>query len=297
MGNAYRFGFNGKELDKEGMGGGASTYDYGFRIYNSALGKFLSIDPVSASFPELSAFQYASNTPIWAIDLDGAEAVVVQLSTRVTFIIVSGQVGIGMAICGNSISLYITPEGGLGAGVSFGGGVTASYYPTATNSEQFKGWGMNIGFSVMGNGGDASSCISSEGVGATGGSASVPKIGAGAGGEGHWTFGYSYLIATFDCKEELEKLVEYTKALGLTEEKTMELVNNGKEVLNDLNSANNPSNTEDKNVTKTPVEKTDAKNSDSNVPAKKSHELQERLNAQPEFQQLSKEKASEFVKA
>jgi hypothetical protein len=30
----YRSGFNGKELDKEGMGGGSCTYDYGFRIYN-----------------------------------------------------------------------------------------------------------------------------------------------------------------------------------------------------------------------------------------------------------------------
>ena len=26
----YRFGFNGKEEDTEGMGGGGSTYDYGF---------------------------------------------------------------------------------------------------------------------------------------------------------------------------------------------------------------------------------------------------------------------------
>ena len=43
---AYRYGFNGKELDPEGMGGGQSTYDYGFRIYNPALGKFLSVDPL-----------------------------------------------------------------------------------------------------------------------------------------------------------------------------------------------------------------------------------------------------------
>lgn len=32
--SGYRYGFNGKEQDSPGMGGGGSTYDYGFRIYN-----------------------------------------------------------------------------------------------------------------------------------------------------------------------------------------------------------------------------------------------------------------------
>jgi hypothetical protein len=34
VGEGYKYGFNGKEKDNEGMGGGGSTYDYGFRIYN-----------------------------------------------------------------------------------------------------------------------------------------------------------------------------------------------------------------------------------------------------------------------
>jgi RHS repeat-associated protein len=71
----YRYGYNGKELDKEGMGGGGSTYDYGFRIYNPQIAKFLSVDPLTKSYPELTPYQYASNTPIAAIDLDGLEAV------------------------------------------------------------------------------------------------------------------------------------------------------------------------------------------------------------------------------
>jgi RHS repeat-associated protein len=71
--DSYRYGFNGKELDKDGMGGGGSTYDYGFRIYNPALGKFLSVDPLSFGFAELTPFQYASNNPIRNIDFDGLE--------------------------------------------------------------------------------------------------------------------------------------------------------------------------------------------------------------------------------
>jgi RHS repeat-associated protein len=69
----YRFGFNGKEKDQEGMGGGSSTYDYGFRIYNPALGKFLSVDPLTKDYPWYTPYQFAGNKPIWAIDLDGLE--------------------------------------------------------------------------------------------------------------------------------------------------------------------------------------------------------------------------------
>jgi hypothetical protein len=48
--------------------------DYGFRIYNPRIAKFLSVDPLMSSYPELTPYQFASNTPIQAIDLDGLEA-------------------------------------------------------------------------------------------------------------------------------------------------------------------------------------------------------------------------------
>lgn len=69
----YRFSFNGKENDKEGMGGGNSTYDYGFRIYNPWIAKFLSIDPLNSDYPWYTPYQFAGNMPIWAIDIDGLE--------------------------------------------------------------------------------------------------------------------------------------------------------------------------------------------------------------------------------
>jgi RHS repeat-associated protein len=72
-GEGYRYGFNGKELDQEGIGGGGSTYDYGFRIYNAWSGKFLSVDPLTKSYPWYTPYQFAGNMPIWAIDLDGLE--------------------------------------------------------------------------------------------------------------------------------------------------------------------------------------------------------------------------------
>jgi RHS repeat-associated protein len=70
----YRYGFNGKELDKNNEFGTSNVYDYGFRIYNPSIGRFLSVDPLTRSYPELTPYQFASNTPIKAIDLDGLES-------------------------------------------------------------------------------------------------------------------------------------------------------------------------------------------------------------------------------
>jgi RHS repeat-associated protein len=64
----YRYGFNGKENDGE-----TGLQDYGFRIYNPGLGKFLSVDPLTGKYPELTPYQFASNCPIAGIDLDGLE--------------------------------------------------------------------------------------------------------------------------------------------------------------------------------------------------------------------------------
>ncbi len=69
-----RFGFNGKENDHDVKGFG-NQQDYGMRIYDTRIGKFLSVDPLIKEYPELTPYQYASNTPIQAIDLDGLEAV------------------------------------------------------------------------------------------------------------------------------------------------------------------------------------------------------------------------------
>ena len=68
----YRYGFNGKEMDDEIKGEGVQ-YDYGFRIYDPRLGKFLSQDPLFKDYPMLTPYQFASNTPIQAIDVDGKE--------------------------------------------------------------------------------------------------------------------------------------------------------------------------------------------------------------------------------
>ena len=68
----YRYGFNGKENDNDVKGTGEQQ-DYGLRIYDPRLGRFLSVDPLYHSYPELSSYQFASNGPISGIDMDGGE--------------------------------------------------------------------------------------------------------------------------------------------------------------------------------------------------------------------------------
>ena len=77
LSESHRYGFNGKESDVEGEWGGLTHYDYGFRIYNPAIAKFLSVDPLTKSYPWYTPYQFAGNTPIGAIDLDGLEEFVV----------------------------------------------------------------------------------------------------------------------------------------------------------------------------------------------------------------------------
>lgn len=65
-----RMGFNSKENDRE-ISGDGNNYDFGARIYDSRLGKFLSIDEFSIKRGDLAPYSFAANSPIIAIDMNG----------------------------------------------------------------------------------------------------------------------------------------------------------------------------------------------------------------------------------
>jgi RHS repeat-associated protein len=66
------YGFNGKENDNEVKGNG-NQQDYGMRIYDPRLGRFLSVDPLQADYPYYSPYHFAGCSPILNVDLDGLE--------------------------------------------------------------------------------------------------------------------------------------------------------------------------------------------------------------------------------
>ena len=67
----YRYGFNGKENDNEVKGDG-NQQDYGMRVYDLRLGKFLSIDPLFEKRVWLTPYNFVSNEPLTRIDPNGA---------------------------------------------------------------------------------------------------------------------------------------------------------------------------------------------------------------------------------
>ena len=71
----YKYGFNGEIKDDEWTGNVGATYDYGFRIYDSRIGRFLSVDPISKDFPWNSTYAFAENEVIRSIDMEGLEKV------------------------------------------------------------------------------------------------------------------------------------------------------------------------------------------------------------------------------
>lgn len=68
---SYRFGFNGKEDDNDIEGKGNSL-DFGDRIYDPRLGRWLSVDPSEEKFAAIGSYVAFGSNPLYFIDPDGS---------------------------------------------------------------------------------------------------------------------------------------------------------------------------------------------------------------------------------
>ncbi len=68
----YKYGFQGQENITEVYGVG-NFYSFEYRVYDSRLNRFLSVDPLSKGYPHNSPYAFAENRPIDGIDLEGTE--------------------------------------------------------------------------------------------------------------------------------------------------------------------------------------------------------------------------------
>ena len=66
----YGFGFNGKLKDDDIMGS-SNSYDFGARIYDARIAKWLSCDPAQCEYPHTSTYAFALNNPLIFLDPDG----------------------------------------------------------------------------------------------------------------------------------------------------------------------------------------------------------------------------------
>jgi len=60
--------YNSKELDTDF---GLNWYNYGARMYNPAVGRWNTTDPLAAKYASISPFAYVANNPLIYIDPDG----------------------------------------------------------------------------------------------------------------------------------------------------------------------------------------------------------------------------------
>jgi RHS repeat-associated protein len=66
--NQYRYGFNGKEHEYDIASG---DYDFGARVYDSRLGRWLSLEPLLPLLPGSSPYTYSVNNPLFYREPDG----------------------------------------------------------------------------------------------------------------------------------------------------------------------------------------------------------------------------------
>ena len=70
LSSGYRYSFNGKEKIDEVAGSG-NTLDFGARIYDARVGRWLSRDPLEHKFPSISPYVFTKDNPIYFCDPDG----------------------------------------------------------------------------------------------------------------------------------------------------------------------------------------------------------------------------------
>jgi len=74
--HGYRYGFQGQEKDDEMHGATGTSYDFGARIYDPRVGRWLSLDPLAKKYSDLSPYCFVGNNPIAFVDPNGKEIVI-----------------------------------------------------------------------------------------------------------------------------------------------------------------------------------------------------------------------------
>ncbi|MEZ4775868.1 MAG: hypothetical protein R3D00_22780 [Bacteroidia bacterium] len=63
----YRFGFQSQESDPEIYGTG-NAVSYKYRVEETRLGRFLSVDPLTAKYPFYSPYAFSGNRVLDAVE-------------------------------------------------------------------------------------------------------------------------------------------------------------------------------------------------------------------------------------
>ena len=90
MGGGYRYFFNGQKADNEVLGDMA-LHAFEYRMHDTRIGRFWSVDPMASKYPSLSPYVYCANNPVKLVDPNGEE--IYEFDESGKFLRVSGEKG------------------------------------------------------------------------------------------------------------------------------------------------------------------------------------------------------------
>ncbi|NML37498.1 hypothetical protein HHL17_09880 [Chitinophaga sp. G-6-1-13] len=147
----YRYGFNGKENDNEIKGEG-NQQDYGMRVYDPRVGKFLSVDPLTSAYPFYSPYLYAGNSPIRFVDINGEGPgdglmAFVRLAYKAPIVLTKyasdkfAQTNAGKATGKTAAQIYVSTLGVVnGSTMLLSFGLYSTPYERLGLPEEYRGW-------------------------------------------------------------------------------------------------------------------------------------------------------------
>ena len=139
----YRYGFQGQEMDDEIKGDGNSI-NYKYRMHDTRLGRFFSVDPLAPKFAYNSPYAFSENRVIDGIELEGLEVVLIGKQVAMGAF-VSGSSEGGVAIAPDGVYAYGSLAIGIETNASVASQISITFFPTMPSSKYAQGWGVDAG--------------------------------------------------------------------------------------------------------------------------------------------------------
>ena len=140
----YRYFFNEQEADNEVFGEGA-LHAFEYRMHDTRIGRFWSVDPLAGNFPWNSTYAFAENRVIEGKELEGKEVLLIGKQEDAS-IVLSGSGQAGIAITPNGVYGYGSGSIGLETNISAATQISITYFPTMPSIKNAEGWGWIGGF-------------------------------------------------------------------------------------------------------------------------------------------------------
>jgi RHS repeat-associated protein len=141
----YNIGFQGQEEDDELKGEG-NMISYKYRLDDTRLGRFFSVDPLKMDFPWNSSYAFSENRVIDGIELEGLEVVLIGQQTNVSAVVsLTTEYGVLFSYQEGSIVGYISYGGGVTNTVSASTEMSVTFFPTMPKAEYAAGQGYSAG--------------------------------------------------------------------------------------------------------------------------------------------------------